>query len=93
MTLTTLNNFNDIRTSGRKNCRRKSGFREDFDAGDFLMVHQFYCFISLEAKKSQILIQIEKNRVLWLKLVANRIYLSAPFGRLWSLCICISVQV
>ena len=44
------------------------------------MVHQFKCFISLEAAKTYlILIQIEENWVLWLKLVANRIYLSAPF--------------
>ena len=50
------------------------------------MVHQFYCFISLEfTKTSLILVQIEENWVLWLKLVANRIYLSAPFSRLWSL--------
>ena len=67
----------------RKNCRRKSMFIEDFYACDFLMVHQFQCFISLETTKtSLILIKIEENWVLWWKLVANRIYLSAHFRRL-----------
>ena len=44
----------------------------DFYAGDYFLVHQFQCFISLEATKtSLILIQIEENWVLWWKLVAN----------------------
>ena len=69
-----------------KNCGRKRELREDFYAGVFLMVHQFWGLISLETTKtSLILIQIEENWVLCLKLVENRIYLSAPFIRLWSL--------
>ena len=43
-----------------KNCRRKSVFREDFYADDFLMVHKFKLFISLEATQtSLILIQMK----------------------------------
>ena len=32
-----------------KICCRKSGFQEDFYAGDFCMVNQFWHFISLES--------------------------------------------
>ena len=42
-------------------------------------------YFSRNHKTSLILIQIEENWVLWFKLVANRIYFSAPFSRLWSL--------
>ena len=42
-------------------------------------------YFSRSHKTSLILTQIEENWVLWLKLVANRMYLSAPFSRLWGL--------